>query len=162
MIVRAATEADVAAIRDVLVRTWHATYDAIFGVEQVNTITSAWHTPERIRAGLAEPGNLTLVAEVDGQVVGTLGAGISGRSVALHRLYILPEMQGRGLGKGLFKAMVRHYPEAGRITLEVEPRNRPAIAFYERLGFAVTGGGAACGGDTARNYPHLIMEKPLG
>jgi hypothetical protein len=42
MFVRTAGERDLAAVRDLLVETWHATYDSIYGAERVTEITDEW------------------------------------------------------------------------------------------------------------------------
>lgn len=158
--IRNAIEADVPAIRDLLVTTWHATYDHLFGVQEVTDITSRWHTPERIRAVLDQPQGIKLVAEQAGIIVGTLHASrIADSTVALHRLYVLPTFQGHGVGKALHDAMTAHFGPVPRTTLEVEPRNTGAIAFYEKMGFRAVGGGNACGGDKAAAIDHLIMER---
>ena len=44
MFVRTASERDLQAVRDLLVETWHATYDHIYGVERVAAITDDWHS----------------------------------------------------------------------------------------------------------------------
>ena len=38
---RTASERDLDAMRALLVETWHATYDAIYGVDRVTAITDA-------------------------------------------------------------------------------------------------------------------------
>jgi GNAT superfamily N-acetyltransferase len=50
----------------------------------------------------------------------------------VDHLYIRPDRQGRGLGRAL---MGRAMAANDRLSLWVFQRNRPAIAFYERLGF---------------------------
>ena len=40
MFVRTASERDLAAVRALLVETWHATYDAIYGGKRVTEITN--------------------------------------------------------------------------------------------------------------------------
>jgi hypothetical protein len=42
MFVRSASERDLAEVRALLVETWHATYDAIYGDERVTEITDDW------------------------------------------------------------------------------------------------------------------------
>ena len=160
--VRSATPADLPAVRQVLVATWHATYDAIFGVAMVTDITGRWHSLEALRGQIDKAGTAFLVAERDGAVVATLYAS-PGRDgiLMLDRLYVLPAMQGHGVGRALFETMRGRFPSTRMIRLEVEPRNAPAIAFYRRLGFADAGQGTACGGDQAAAIAHLVMEKIL-
>lgn len=160
--VRSATTADLPAIRSVLVDTWHATYDSIFGAEMVTGITDRWHAVQMLRPQLGGESSTFLVAERRGAIVGTLYARAAcNGSVSLERLYVLPQAQGSGIGRRLYDAMRARFPAAKSIRLEVEPRNAPAIAFYRRIGFAEVGAGAACGGDAAAAIPHLIMQITL-
>jgi ribosomal protein S18 acetylase RimI-like enzyme len=159
--IRPVTPSDLAAVREVLVATWHATYDAVLGKEQVETITTEWHSIEALERQRGAPGSSFLVAEIDGRVVATASArsGPDGR-ITLSRLYVLPEVQGRGIGRRLLAGSLAIFPEAKAVRLEVEPRNVGAITFYERAGFRVVGEGDDCGGCGSR-IRHLVMEKPL-
>jgi ribosomal protein S18 acetylase RimI-like enzyme len=157
--IRPVTQADLAAVRHVLVATWHATYDAILGEQQVEEITGTWHSMVALEQQRLALGSSFLVAEVDGRVVATASArsGADGR-ITLSRLYVLPEMQGRGIGRKLLAASLAAFPQARMAQLEVEPSNSHAIAFYERAGFRVVDDGDNCGGCGSR---HLVMEKRL-
>ncbi|RUW65366.1 GNAT family N-acetyltransferase, partial [Mesorhizobium sp. M4B.F.Ca.ET.089.01.1.1] len=69
MFVRTASERDLVAIRALLVETWHATYDAIYGVERVTAITDDWHSIASLKARLTRPNSEFLVAD-DGKRLG--------------------------------------------------------------------------------------------
>ena len=62
MFVRTASQRDLQAVRDLLVETWHATYDAIYGPERVTAITDDWHSLPSLRRLLDQPGSEFLVA----------------------------------------------------------------------------------------------------
>ena len=55
--------------------------------------------------------------------------------IELQQLQILPEFQGRGIGKAV---LTRLSALAGKVTLTVLKEN-PALALYRRAGFVVTG-----------------------
>lgn len=136
IVTREASLADVAAVRRVLVDTWHATYDHLFGVERVTAITDDWHSEESLSAAVGRPGHRFLVAEADGVILATASSTLHphGR-LTLDRLYVDPRAQGAGVGTLLLASAISGWPEVRRIDLEVEPRNAPAIAFYRRHGF---------------------------
>lgn len=57
--------------------------------------------------------------------------------VKIHKLYILPTAQGKGIGRKLIKKLVSfgHANQFENITLNVNKNNHPATNFYKRQGF---------------------------
>ena len=162
MFVRTAGERDLATIRTLLVETWHATYDAIYGAEKVTEITDEWHSVASLKARLTKPNGEFLVAD-DGKRIGGVAfaeAIDGGELIMLKQLYVLPSLQGRGIGGMLLDEVIESFPEARRIRLEVEEKNTRAVAFYEANGFRPAGSTADCGGNSG--LPALILEKRLG
>lgn len=82
-----------------------------------------------------------LVAERDGEIVGTVMAGYEGHRGWINYLGVAPALQRGGLGRRLMDEAEARLRAAGcpKINLQVRPDNRAAIAFYERIGFAVEG-----------------------
>jgi ribosomal protein S18 acetylase RimI-like enzyme len=162
MFVRTASERDIEAVRALLVETWHATYDAIYGAERVTEITNHWHSLPSLKARLTRPNSEFLVAD-DGKQIGGMSyaeADETGKSVMLKQLYVLPSLQGRGIGGMLLDEVVESFSDAKLIRLEVEEQNAKAIAFYAANGFRQVGRTANCGADQS-GIPALIYEKPL-
>jgi len=139
MFIRSAGERDLAAIRALLVETWHATYDAIYGEERVTAITDEWHSIPSLRARLSRPNSEFVVVD-DGKrlcAMAFAAATSDGRTVLLQQLYVHPDCQRRGIGHMLLEELEGCFPDAHRIRLEVEPENAPAIAFYKAHGFVL-------------------------
>ncbi len=82
-----------------------------------------------------------LVAEADGRIVGSVMAGYEGHRGWINYLGVDPTHQRGGLGRQLMAEAERVLRAAGcpKINLQVRPDNKAAVAFYERLGFAVEG-----------------------
>lgn len=161
--IRRAATPDLDSVRELLVETWHATYDSIYGRDRVKRITDTWHSIEALKARLDNPRNCFLVASTDGfkSIDGTAFATLdNGKYIHLHQLYVLPGSQGCGIGTSLLRAIVENFRHAERISLEAEPANKRAIEFYSKHGFEIVGEGHDCGG-IEENIPHLIMEKKL-
>jgi GNAT superfamily N-acetyltransferase len=84
----------------------------------------------------------TLLAEVDGQVVGyaiyffTYSTFRARPTLYLEDVFVLPERRGQGAGVALFRACAREAVARGcaRMEWQVLAWNRPSIEFYERLG----------------------------
>jgi GNAT superfamily N-acetyltransferase len=90
------------------------------------------------------------IISIAGSDVGVMAIAIATDCMHLHQLFILPEHQGRGIGR---RCMLLILEEARRLGLPVRLRvlkiNPRALAFYERLGFARTG----------ETETHYLLEK---
>jgi len=71
------------------------------------------------------------------------------------RLMVAAGFQKRGIGRRAMELLIERWREIGapEAALSVEPENTVAIAFYESLGFRLTG---------EVNSGELVMRKPLG
>jgi L-phenylalanine/L-methionine N-acetyltransferase len=93
---------------------------------------------------MAEPDrpDLQLVAELDGQMVGSAGLHpapqLRRRHVAMMGISVTPQAQGQGVGSALMQALCAYADGWGqilRIELTVFTDNTRAIALYQRFGF---------------------------
>jgi ribosomal protein S18 acetylase RimI-like enzyme len=137
--IRSAAERDLETVSNLLDVTWHATYDSIFGVEQVNQMTAAWHSVPALKMRHARPDSEFLVAD-DGKRLGGMAYAAKSRRhkgrILLYQLYILPEFQRQGIGRDMFAELETCFPDASSMRLEVIAANDKAISFYKHLGFA--------------------------
>jgi ribosomal protein S18 acetylase RimI-like enzyme len=140
LIIRDAVIADLAAVRSCLVETWHATYDIIYGADEVTRITDSWRSMPVLRRQLADAEHTFLVAEREGIIVATaLLQRVDATLAHLHRLYVTPRYQRQAIGPALLAVTLQHAPEGARVRCEVARPNATAIAFYKAHGFAQTG-----------------------
>ena len=89
-------------------------------------------------------GRVTVVAEIDGRLVGMAAGGtapIDASSAALYSMWVEPEQRGTGIASAIVGAIVDWARGAGyeSLGLGVTTTNARAIAFYERLGFVDNG-----------------------
>ncbi len=158
--IRRALPGDASAVSQFLLATWHDTYDPLIGAKKVAEISSAWHSQDVLRQEIATVDHLFLVAEQDARLCGHAYAyAQEGGVVRLSRLYVLPETQGKGLGKALLNCLEANFPIAQRIELEVHEKQFNAHRFYLANGFTIIGKTAHCG--AASDIPALIMERKL-
>jgi ribosomal protein S18 acetylase RimI-like enzyme len=154
---------DLAAINAVLVETWHATYDRLYGAAKVTEITGQWHTTPHLERQLAatKPGESAFMTGLwDGRVVATASAHrLDDTAIQLDRLYVRPAYQGLGIGLALMDATLATLVPAARIRLEVDPGNTDAIAFYAHCGFEHAGETSDCGSGGFGIKAH-IYERP--
>ncbi len=90
-------------------------------------------TPHRIALVAAGP--------QPGSIFGFVVASLLPPQAELESIAVAPESQRLGLGQSLFHALAVELKAAGvgELALEVRASNRPALAFYQSLGFARTG-----------------------
>ncbi|HEY5951582.1 MAG TPA: GNAT family N-acetyltransferase, partial [Kofleriaceae bacterium] len=110
-------------------------------------ITMTVEQEKELLADIAESANaIMLVAEAEGGLVGELSLkAISSRRAVRHvatlGMSVKQQWRRKGVGNALLTDALAWAPSAGikRIELYVYVRNAPAIALYERFGFAVEG-----------------------
>lgn len=123
-VVRRATEADIPLMR----RLW----DEFSTEAHYTPYPSSPFDPVLVRDHLA------LVAEEDGEIVGTLYANLSTPHFGyVFGVYTVPRARGRGVGRALMRAAAERLREQGReyVVLSVDTPNEGAREFYAHLGF---------------------------
>jgi putative acetyltransferase len=113
-----------------------------------NTLQLPYRSLESVRELLIKSGEgqYTLVAVVDGEVVGVIGLHTSSRPRVNHRgeigMMVRDDWQGKGVGKAMMQAVVDladKWLNLSRIELTVFTDNEPAIALYRKFGFEIEG-----------------------
>lgn len=56
----------------------------------------------------------------------------------LHKIYVLPEAQGKGIGKALMEEVIAKAKNKGQLALSLNVnRENKAVAYYKSLGFKI-------------------------
>jgi ribosomal protein S18 acetylase RimI-like enzyme len=82
--------------------------------------------------------HVALVAESDGEMVGTVYANMEGPDFGfVFGVYVRPAARRRGIASALMRAIATFLRDEGRayIVLSVDTPNEAARALYERMGF---------------------------
>jgi len=139
--IRTATINDLETIRQIAEDTWWATYSPILEKEQISFMLGEIYSVEKISSQLKNNIQTYLLLTEDGKPVAF--AAYSPRDedpeiYKLHKLYCLPETQGKGYGKILINEVAKKTLEAGKHTLDLNVnRYNKAKSFYEKMGFAI-------------------------
>ena len=139
--IRQATINDLEIIRDIAEKTWWATYAPIIEKEQISFMLGEIYSVENISAQLAQGTQTYLLLIEEGKPVAF--AAYSPREedpeiYKLHKLYCLPETQGKGYGKVLINEVANKTAKSGKHTLDLNVnRHNKAKSFYEKMGFQI-------------------------
>jgi ribosomal protein S18 acetylase RimI-like enzyme len=100
----------------------------------------AWNVPEAdIQLKLSVQRELFLVASWENELVGTAMGGYDGHRGWVYYVAVAPGARRRGIGRALMARVEVELAALGcpKLNVQVRGSNRSAVAFYERLGYAV-------------------------
>jgi len=149
LIIRLAGPDDAAAVAAFGERSFRETFGADNRPEDMDAYCAATYAVERQRREMAAPERVTLLAEMEGRLVGyaQLRDGPAPSCVAgadpieILRFYVDRRWHGQGIARTLMAETLARARALGRRTvyLAVWERNARAIAFYRKVGFREVG-----------------------
>lgn len=140
--IRIAEPDDLNTIGFLAQQIWPSTYRSILSDEQLEYMMNLFYSPASLKKQIQEEKHVFVIAEEGDEPLGF--ASFSNTETAghfkLHKIYILPGQQGKGIGKAIIDFVLEQVKLLGanRLLLNVNRFNK-ARFFYERFGFVVTG-----------------------
>ncbi|HKG06133.1 MAG TPA: GNAT family N-acetyltransferase [Pedobacter sp.] len=139
IVLRRGKEKDIESIQDLADRTWWNTYDYLSD-EQIRYMLDKMYNKAELLSQF-KAGYIFLIAESEGLDLGFAGFSVLDSSKGiykLHKLYVLPETHGRGVGKLLINEVVNLVKRANGSALQLSVnRNNNAAEFYKKAGFVI-------------------------
>ncbi len=144
--IRFADEEDIETIGFLAQQIWPVAYKEILSADQLNYMLSLMYSPSSLRKQMSEQNHIFLIVEDnmqgDEEAVGFASYSVTDEAgiYKLHKLYVLPNQQGKGVGKFIVDFVVDQVKanDASALRLTVNRNNR-AKYFYEKLGFKIIG-----------------------
>jgi len=140
ILLRKAKEEDIAMISNLAEQIWPQTYNAYISKEQLRFMLEKMYNRGELLDQL-QNGHVFLMASEGGKDVGFAGFSLidlPNNTYKLHKLYVLPEMHGKGIGKILINEVVNLAARKGGKTLQLNVnRNNNAKDFYLKAGFTI-------------------------
>lgn len=140
ILLRKVKEVDIDIIQDLANRTWHITYSPYLSTEQIEYMLQKMYNKGELLSQL-QNGHTFLIAEKDSQELGFAGYSkldSLSQTYKLHKLYVLPEAQGNGVGKILINEVLQRIKkEDGKLVQLNVNRNNKAVEFYKNAGFEI-------------------------
>ena len=136
--IRQAFIADIPLIREITMQVWPQTYIPIIGAQQVSYMLDLFYSAGSLTKQMEESGHKFIIGynEKDGLAFASYSE-IGPETFKLHKLYILPNQQGKGVGRFMLNHIVADIKSNGAhsLLLNVNRHNHSAITFYEKTGF---------------------------
>lgn len=134
------TLAEIDIIPPLADRIWRAHYPGIITLDQIDYMLQNGYSPDVIRHELLHEHISWLLIKKDETSIGFISFGPYGKlTVKLHKLYLLPELHGQGIGALALTEVERHalVQQATTLVLNVNKQNVKAIRAYEKAGWTI-------------------------
>lgn len=134
-----ATEDELVMVEQLARQIWPVAYGKILSGEQIAYMLQLIYSQAALRRQLQEEKQQFILAQWEGEVVGYASwSPVQEPGVyKLHKLYVLPSCQGKGIGIQMIRFIIDHLPPAATsLRLNVN-RYNPARHFYEKHGFTI-------------------------
>jgi len=133
---------DLEDLRRITWLSWLSAYSSFIPETDLKAYFDIYYERGAFSALFIDPSAHGCIAEVGGRAVGYARTHFNRKEKRLYltAFYLLPDVQGRGIGKRLMKAVEEHAAErhVGEILVGVMVQNGRALRFYEKAGFQFT------------------------
>lgn len=131
---------DIELIRELAEESWRAGYASILSAQQIDYMLAEMYSVAEITVQFNNPSYHYYLIYGEEKPVGFLGFENEYElfTTKLHRLYLIPEYKGKGIGKAalIFLKETARETDDTKIILNVN-KNNPAKSIYESQGFRV-------------------------
>lgn len=136
--IREATIDDISIIQNLTHKIWPVAYGEILSDDQLKYMLELIYSESSLQKQMNE-GHHFLIVEEDNKPIAFADYGLLKDGVyKLHKIYVLPDQQGKSIGKLLINHVIDLVKQlhATALMLNVNRHNK-AKQFYEHLGFKV-------------------------
>ena len=125
-------------IRALADEIWPPTFKDILSNEQITYMMDMMYSQSSLEKQMSE-GHHYLLAMEDGEYLGYVSYELDYKNsgtTKIHKIYVLPSLQGRGVGRLFINAVaeIAQSNNSRELSLNVNRYNK-AIEFYKRMGF---------------------------
>ncbi len=154
---------DFSVIKKLAYKIWPATYNAILSEQQLAYMLNLFYDEKALQQNIIDNHHFILIKE-NGLAVGFADYEFDYKNESvtrIHKIYVLPETQGKGFGKKMIQYIENKALEARNVKLSLNVnRFNKAKDFYESQGFKI-----AFEVDVQLDFGYLMedfrMEKKL-
>lgn len=139
MIISVATQEQLPIVQELAHKIWPVTYGHILSKDQFDYMMEMMYSIDSLQQQL--PTKPFLLVEDEGEFIGFASYEINWENTTktkIHKLYVLPQIQGKGIGKLLINHIkdIAVQKQNSALILTVNRFNK-AKDFYQKLGFHI-------------------------
>ena len=137
---RKANEEDLAIIKTLAEQTWPTAYGDIISQQQITFMLEKMYNKGELLEQMLQGHHFIIASELKEDVgfAGFSVINLKTKTFKLHKLYVLPKMHGKGVGKILMNEVVSLVKAQGGEFLQLNVnRNNKAKDFYQKAGFKI-------------------------
>lgn len=134
--IRPATSKDIVQIQRIVAVSWPATYGKILSPEQLTYMIDLIYSDAALITQFNQ-GHYFYILWDEQTAMGFIDIeGLNDTDCKLHKIYLLPGLQGKGYGKMLMDFAINQARQLGAKQLKLNVnRHNNALGFYQRMGF---------------------------
>jgi ribosomal protein S18 acetylase RimI-like enzyme len=135
-----ASTPDIPLIRELTYKVWPQTYTPILAKEQIDYMLDMMYSPAALEQQMNNKHYFIIARDENDMPVGFASYSEMKKEIfKLHKLYVLPQKQGSGVGRELLEFITNDikFMGAKALDLNVNRHNHNAKAFYEKNSFVV-------------------------
>ncbi|MCE2705427.1 MAG: GNAT family N-acetyltransferase [Bacteroidota bacterium] len=137
-VVQTASLADIELIRELCMQVWPQTYSSILTEEQLAYMLEWMYSPASLAQQMKEGATFLLLYQEQTPIGYASYQSLQASHFKLHKLYVLPHVQGKGAGRIFLTDLLQRIKELGAHTLELQVnRYNKAVGFYQQMGFTI-------------------------
>lgn len=134
--------ADFETVHGLAKRVWGPTYKSILSEPKLEYMFDMMYSEAAYNEQITTKNHHFLLVKEEKEFLGFAAYELNYRyeTTKIHKIYIVPEAQGKGVGKALMNRIIMQAKQHqnDKIVLNVN-RYNTAVKFYESMGFAKTG-----------------------
>lgn len=133
------TESRLGKLLELSEKIWLPTFAPLFSEKELQTLYKGMYSNDKLKAFINRADCAAYFIIREKKEIGYLAIEWREQTLWLDKIYVLPELQGKGIGKyvlNLLESMGKG-KQLKSISLRVNRRNEKTIRFYKILGFQI-------------------------
>ncbi len=136
--IKIAGNSDIDLIRVLCFQVWPQTYSSIISQQQIDYMLDMMYSKTSLEKQMSDGAQFVIVYHNEEPVGFASFQKIENGLFKLHKIYVLPQQQGKGTGRFLLDYIIQQIKNKNGTALQLQVnKQNEAKSFYEKIGFVV-------------------------